>query len=100
VSGLWTYADFFFFFFFLCSNTQQRAIASRPETAVKGYILGGSAWLAIPLGFASCMGLAAAVLRGDPAFPGLTKEQVSAGLPAAAAAQTLLGSSGAVILLM
>lgn len=46
------------------------------------------------------MGLAAAVLRGDPAFPGLTKEQVSAGLPAAAAAQTLLGSSGAVTLLM
>ncbi|GAA6020371.1 hypothetical protein JCM11491_000328 [Sporobolomyces phaffii] len=78
----------------------QRAIASQPSTAVKGYMLGGSAWLSIPLGFATSMGLAAAVLRGDPAFPGLTPDQVSAGLPAAAAAQTLLGSSGAVVLLI
>jgi len=46
------------------------------------------------------MGLAAAVLRDDPLFPTLSAAQVSAGLPAAAAAQTLLGSSGAIILLM
>ncbi|GAA5938333.1 sodium:solute symporter family protein [Sporobolomyces koalae] len=78
----------------------QRAIASQPATAVKGYMLGGSAWLSVPLGFATSMGLAAAVLRNDPAFPGLTDAQVSAGLPAAAAAQTLLGSSGAVVLLI
>ncbi|GAA5898815.1 sodium:solute symporter family protein [Sporobolomyces salmoneus] len=78
----------------------QRAIASRAETAVSGYMLGGSAWLSIPLAFATCMGLAGAVLRGDADWPGLTPAEVSAGLPAAAAAQTLLGSSGAAVLLI
>ncbi|GAA5836672.1 hypothetical protein JCM3766R1_006985 [Sporobolomyces carnicolor] len=78
----------------------QRAIASRPETAVKSYILAGSAWLAIPLAFATSMGLSGAILRGDAAWPGLTPAEVSAGLPAGAAAQTLLGSSGAVVLLI
>jgi len=78
----------------------QRAIASQPSTAVKGYMLGGSAWLSVPLGFATSLGLAAAVLRDDPLFPTLSDAQVSAGLPAAAAAQTLLGANGAIILLM
>ncbi|GAA5982083.1 hypothetical protein JCM5350_000638 [Sporobolomyces pararoseus] len=78
----------------------QRAIASQPKTAVKGYMLGGSAWLSVPLGFATSMGLSAAILRNDPAFPGLSAKDVSAGLPAAAAAQTLLGKSGAVLLLI
>ncbi|GAA5946717.1 hypothetical protein JCM3765_000360 [Sporobolomyces pararoseus] len=78
----------------------QRAIASQPNTAVKGYLLGGSAWLCVPLGFATSMGLSAAILRNDPAFPGLSAKDVSAGLPAAAAAQTLLGKSGAVLLLI
>lgn len=63
-------------------------------------MLGGSAWLSVPLGFATSLGLAAAVLRDDPLFPTLTDAQVSAGLPAAAAAQTLLGANGAIILLM
>ncbi|GAA5902567.1 hypothetical protein JCM5296_002326 [Sporobolomyces johnsonii] len=82
----------------------QRAIASQPSTAVKGYIIGGAAWLSIPLGFASTMGLSAAVLRTNPSYPnypeGLTTAEVSAGLPAAAAAQTLLGATGAGILLV
>ncbi|GAA5902571.1 hypothetical protein JCM5296_002327 [Sporobolomyces johnsonii] len=82
----------------------QRAIASQPSTAVKGYMIGGAAWLSIPLGFASTMGLSAAVLRTNPSYPnypeGLTTAEVSAGLPAAAAAQTLLGAGGAAMLLV
>ena len=35
----------------------QRAIASRPETSVKAYFLGGVAWYGIPFGFATAMGL-------------------------------------------
>ncbi|GAA5867263.1 hypothetical protein JCM3774_002392 [Rhodotorula dairenensis] len=82
----------------------QRAIASRPSTAVKGFLLGGSAWLAVPLGMASAMGLSAVALKYDPSYPnypiGLTASEVSAGLPAAAAAQTLLQASGASVLLV
>ncbi|GAA5840877.1 hypothetical protein JCM9279_001249 [Rhodotorula babjevae] len=82
----------------------QRAIASVPSTAVKGYLLGGSAWLSVPLGMATTMGLSAVVLKYDPEYPGfpdgLTAAQVGAGLPAAAAAQTLLKESGAAMLLV
>ncbi|KAK4331762.1 Urea active transporter [Rhodotorula toruloides] len=82
----------------------QRAIASVPSTAVKGYMLGGSAWLSIPLGMAATMGLSAVVLKYDPSYPnypiGLTSAEVAAGLPAAAAAQTLLKAGGAAALLV
>uniref|UniRef100_A0A0K3CMK5 BY PROTMAP: gi/472588213/gb/EMS25685.1/ urea transporter [Rhodosporidium toruloides NP11] gi/647395999/emb/CDR38001.1/ RHTO0S03e01772g1_1 [Rhodosporidium toruloides] n=1 Tax=Rhodotorula toruloides TaxID=5286 RepID=A0A0K3CMK5_RHOTO len=81
-----------------------RAIASVPSTAVKGYMLGGSAWLSIPLGMAATMGLSAVVLKYDPSYPnypiGLTSAEVAAGLPAAAAAQTLLKAGGAAALLV
>ncbi|GAA5882973.1 hypothetical protein JCM3774_002938 [Rhodotorula dairenensis] len=82
----------------------QRAIASRPSTAVKGFLIGGSAWLAVPLGMAATMGLSAVALKYDPSYPnypiGLTPSEVSAGLPAAAAAQTLLKEGGAAMLLV
>ncbi|BGP54557.1 hypothetical protein JCM8202v2_002143 [Rhodotorula sphaerocarpa] len=82
----------------------QRAFASRPSTAVRGFLLGGSAWLAVPLGMAATMGLSAVVLRYQPTYPGypegLTPDQVAAGLPAAASAQTLLKGGGAAMLLV
>ncbi|KAL7338853.1 urea transporter [Rhodotorula toruloides] len=82
----------------------KRAIASVPSTAVKGYMLGGSAWLSIPLGMAATLGLSAVALKYDPSYPnypiGLTPAEVSAGLPAAAAAQTLLKAGGAAALLV
>ncbi|KAL4894700.1 Sodium:solute symporter family-domain-containing protein [Aspergillus ambiguus] len=82
----------------------QRAIASRPETAVKAYMLGGIAWYGIPFGFATAMGLGCAALTNNPAFPTypnpLSAEQVSAGLSAPATAITLLGSGGAVLMLI
>ncbi|PPQ71203.1 hypothetical protein CVT26_011016 [Gymnopilus dilepis] len=78
----------------------QRAIASRPASTVKAYLLGGLAWFAIPFTFATTLGLAAVALRGDPDMAILTPADVSAGLPASAAAAALLGQAGAAALLV
>ncbi|KAJ7202052.1 urea transporter [Mycena pura] len=78
----------------------QRAIASRPSSTVKAYLLGGLAWFAIPFTLATTLGLAAVALRGDPAMRTLSAADVSAGLPAAAAASALLGKAGAAALLV
>ncbi|KDQ61991.1 hypothetical protein JAAARDRAFT_76835 [Jaapia argillacea MUCL 33604] len=78
----------------------QRAIASKPGTCVKAYLLGGLAWFAIPFAFATTLGLAAVALQGDPTMATLSPAQVSAGLPAAAAAAALLNQSGAAVLLV
>ncbi|KAI0300569.1 urea transporter [Multifurca ochricompacta] len=78
----------------------QRAIASKPASTVKAYLLGGLAWFAIPFAFATTLGLAAVALTGDPSMRALTPADVSAGLPAAAAASALLGKAGAAVLLV
>ncbi|PYH29016.1 sodium:solute symporter family protein [Aspergillus neoniger CBS 115656] len=82
----------------------QRAIASRPESSVKAYMLGGVAWYGIPFGFATAMGLGCAALTSNPAFPTypnpLSASQVDAGLSAPATAITLLGKGGAVLMLI
>ncbi|SJL09473.1 related to DUR3-Urea permease [Armillaria ostoyae] len=78
----------------------QRAIASRPASTVKAYLLGGLGWFAIPFTLATTLGLSAVALTGDPDMKVLTAADVSAGLPAAAAASALLGKSGAAALLV
>ncbi|KAK7691452.1 hypothetical protein QCA50_004851 [Cerrena zonata] len=78
----------------------QRAIASRPASCVKAYLLGGLAWFAIPFMFSTTLGLSAVALRGDPAMRILSPADVSAGLPAPAAAAALLGQGGAAALLV
>ncbi|KAJ7653109.1 urea transporter [Mycena polygramma] len=78
----------------------QRAIASRPSSTVKAYLLGGLAWFAIPFTLATTLGLAAVALRGDPAMRVLSPADVSAGLPGPAAASALLGKSGAAAILI
>ncbi|KAI9818861.1 MAG: hypothetical protein M1827_007682 [Pycnora praestabilis] len=89
---------------FLDQAYWQRAIASRPTTAVRAYILGGLAWFAIPFGFATTLGLAAVALTDNPSFPTypnpMSPSQISAGLSAPFAAQALLGKGGAVALLI
>ena len=88
----------------ILESSRQRAIASRPTTAVRAYILGGLAWYAIPFGFATTLGLAAVALTDSPSFPTypgtMTQAQVSAGLSAPFAATALLGKGGAVALLI
>ena len=89
---------------FLDQAYWQRAIASRPTTAVRAYILGGLAWYAIPFGFATTLGLAAVALTDSQSFPTypnqMTQSQVTAGLTAPFAATALLGTGGAVALLI
>lgn len=82
----------------------QRAIASRPETSVRAYILGGVAWYGIPFAFGTAMGLGCAALTGDPSFPTypnpLTAAQNDAGLSSPATAITVAGKGGAVLMLV
>ncbi|KAG9311247.1 urea transporter [Chiua virens] len=94
----------------------QRAIASRPATTVKAYLIGGLAWFAVPFTFSTTLGLAAVALVAVPSSSSptqvptadefvpllqpLTQDQISAGLPASFAAAGLLGQSGAVALLV
>ena len=89
---------------FLDQAYWQRAIASRPTSAVRAYILGGMAWFAIPFGFATTLGLAAVALTDHPSFPTypnpMAPSQVSAGLSVAFAATALLGIGGSVALLI
>ncbi|GAO46147.1 urea transporter [Saitoella complicata NRRL Y-17804] len=82
---------------FLDQGYWQRAIASKPETSVKAYLLGGLAWYPIPFAFATTMGLGAVALTIDNP---LTASQVSSGLAAPAAATLLLGKLGAGTLLL
>jgi Na+/proline symporter len=88
---------------FLDQGYWQRAIASRPTTAVKAYILGGMAWFAITFGFATTLGLAAVTLTDNPAYPTYPNNvtsQVSSGLSAPFAAVALFGKPGAIALLL
>ncbi|KAL4993226.1 Sodium:solute symporter family-domain-containing protein [Aspergillus recurvatus] len=82
----------------------QRAIASRPTTAVRAYIMGGLSWFAIPFGFATTLGLAAVALTDNPRFPtypnNMTSSQISAGLAAPFGATALAGKGGATALLL
>lgn len=89
---------------FLDQGYWQRAIASRPTTAVRAYVLGGMAWFAIPFGFATTLGLAAVALTDNPAYPtypnNMTTSQISSGLSGPFAAVALLGKPGSVALLL
>jgi SSS family transporter len=94
----------------------QRAIASRPSTTVKAYLIGGLAWFAIPFVFSTTLGLSAVAFSAVPAansssqdplsgsfiplLAPLSQDAISEGLPASLAAATLLGKSGAAALLI
>jgi SSS family transporter len=72
----------------------QRAIAARPSSAVKGYLVGGMAWFSIPFTLATTLGLSAVALGIV-----LTPAQVSLGLAAPSAAAALMGDVGAIFIL-
>lgn len=72
----------------------QRAIAAQPSSTVKGFLLGGMCWFAIPFTLATTMGLTAVALGVD-----LTPQQVQLGLTVPAAASVLMGEVGAIMVL-
>jgi SSS family transporter len=72
----------------------QKAIAARPRSAVKGFLIGGLAWFAIPFALATTLGLAAVATNVS-----LTPDQIENGLVAPTAASLILGDAGAILLL-
>ncbi|KAI8342468.1 Sodium:solute symporter family-domain-containing protein [Chlamydoabsidia padenii] len=75
---------------FLDNCYYQRAISSKPEHAVKAYLIGGLAWFAIPFTLATTMGLAARALEIE-----MTPTAVSQGLVLVESAIALSGDLGA-----
>jgi len=78
----------------------QRAIAARPSSTVKAYLIGGLAWFAIPFTLATTMGIAGVALVGAGRLEKPSDEDVSAGLVLPLAATALLGKAGATAVLI
>ena len=70
------------------------AIAARPSSTHKGYLLGGLVWFAVPFSLATSLGLGALALD----LP-ITAAEVAKGLVPPATATALMGKSGSVLLL-
>lgn len=77
-----------------------RAFATHLCIVAKTETLTGRGRFSIPFLFATTLGLAARALTGDPAMKILSDSDVSAGLPAPAAAAALLGKGGAAAMLV
>ncbi|KAJ4773514.1 Urea-proton symporter DUR3 [Rhynchospora pubera] len=70
------------------------AIAARPSSTHKGYLLGGLVWFAVPFSLATSLGLGAIALD----LP-LNATEAARGLVPPATATALMGKSGSVLLL-
>jgi len=80
---------------FVDQSYWQSAIAARPESAAKGYLLGGICWFAIPFSLATSLGLTSTALM----LP-ITADEAGSGLVPPAVADYLLGDKGAVLILI
>merc|ERR1739844_381565 len=79
---------------FVDQSYWQSAIAARPSSAAKGYLLGGICWFAIPFSLATSLGLASTALM----LP-ITSGEAGSGLVPPAVATHLMGSSGSALIL-
>ncbi len=70
------------------------AIAARPSSTHKGYLLGGLVWFAVPFSLATSLGLGSLALD----LP-LTTAEAARGLVPPATAIALMGKFGGVLLL-
>merc|ERR1712157_253293 len=80
---------------FVDQSYWQSAIAARPSSAAKGYMLGGICWFAIPFSLATSLGLASTALM----LP-ISSSEAGSGLVPPAVADHLLGQAGAVLILV
>lgn len=80
---------------FVDQSYWQSAIAARPESAARGYVLGGLCWFSIPFALATSLGLASTALM----LP-ITADEAGAGLVPPAVATHLLGSGGSILILI
>lgn len=79
---------------FVDQSYWQSAIAAKPTSAAKGYLLGGLCWFAIPFSLATSLGLASTALM----LP-ITSSEAGSGLVPPAVATHLLGDAGSVLIL-
>lgn len=80
---------------FVDQSYWQSAIAARPTSASRGYLLGGICWFAIPFSLATSLGLASTALQ----LP-ITSKEAGDGLVPPAVAVHLLGKTGAGLILV
>lgn len=80
---------------FVDQSYWQSAIAAKPESAAKGYLLGGICWFAIPFSLATSLGLTSTALM----LP-IDSNEAGSGLVPPAVAAHLLGDVGAVLILI
>ncbi|GAX26385.1 hypothetical protein FisN_2Hu195 [Fistulifera solaris] len=80
---------------FVDQSYWQSAIAARPESAAKGYLLGGICWFSIPFSLATSLGLASTALM----LP-ISSSEAGSGLVPPAVAVELLGNTGAALILI
>jgi SSS family transporter len=79
---------------FVDQSYWQSAIAAKPTSAAKGYLLGGICWFAIPFSLATSLGLASTALM----LP-ITAGEAGSGLVPPAVATHLLGEAGSALIL-
>jgi SSS family transporter len=79
---------------FVDQSYWQSAIAARPSSAAKGYLLGGLCWFAIPFSLATSLGLTSTALM----LP-ITASEAGSGLVPPAVATELLGEAGSILIL-
>jgi SSS family transporter len=79
---------------FVDQSYWQSAIAARPSSASRGYLLGGICWFAIPFSLATSLGLASTALM----LP-ITKGEAGNGLVPPAVATHLMGPTGSGLIL-
>merc|ERR1712151_78165 len=79
---------------FIDQSYWQSAIAARPTSAARGYLLGGICWFTIPFSLATSLGLASTALM----LP-ITAAEAGSGLVPPAVATYLLGKAGSGLIL-
>mmetsp|Transcript_27490 Transcript_27490/g.41155 ORF Transcript_27490/g.41155 Transcript_27490/m.41155 type:complete len:555 (+) Transcript_27490:606-2270(+) len=80
---------------FVDQSYWQSAIAARPSSAAKGYLLGGICWFAIPFSLATSLGLTSTALM----LP-ISASEAGSGLVPPAVATELMGNAGAALILV
>lgn len=80
---------------FVDQSYWQSAIAARPSSAARGYLLGGVCWFSIPFSLATSLGLASTALQ----LP-ITSGEAGSGLVPPAVATHLLGDAGSFLILV
>lgn len=80
---------------FVDQSYWQSAVAAKPSSSVPGFLIGGLVWFSIPFCLATTFGLCTAALN----IP-MSMDEVNAGLVAAKGATEVMGTSGAVGLLV